>query len=180
MPQHLEYHIQKEKGDGFIIIDKRLFKEKFFKVRIDSKLSYFYGDDSFDISLINILKNYLVSNYSFKDSSIEITINRIILAASINEVRIDKQAYSVSEQFIINSDGGSTGVVGVILAEPIIGAIEQARSRRSIWCHIDYEINGKEFSVKEVSSAKSGQLAEEIVRLYMEAIDEIATGLSTE
>lgn len=179
MPKHLEYGMQEGKSNVITVIDERLTEEKFFRERIDSKLSYFYGDDSFDVPLIAILRNRLASKHPLKENLVEITINRIILAASINEARIDKQAYNAVSNQIINNHGRSAGDISDIFAKPIIGAIEQSRSRRSIWCHIDYKINGKEYSEKEVSSAKSGQLSEEIVLLYMEAIDNIAMRLPT-
>ncbi|MBU1190335.1 MAG: hypothetical protein KKA36_05570 [Gammaproteobacteria bacterium] len=89
MPKHLEYEMQEVKSNAIIVIDNRPADGKLFRERVDSDVSYFYGDDSFDVSLIEILRNHLAANYPSQEQSIEITINEITLAASINGGGID-------------------------------------------------------------------------------------------
>ena len=59
-------------------------------------------------------------------------------------------------------------------ALPIVDAINSGTALRSIWCRIDYSVNDKDYSERTVSSAKSGGLSKEIVRLYLSTIDNIA------
>jgi len=86
------------------------------------------------------------------------------------------RAYDSAKQSAVSA--GADAVAGAILARPIIGAIDQSTSRRSIWCRIDYKINDAEYSERTVSSAKSGKLSEGIVRLYLKTIGNIAMKLA--
>lgn len=173
MPKHLEYKMAAEAiNGGLIVIDNRQEEEKFFKERIDSDISYFYGDDSFNVPLIEIFRNRLAFNLPNSGNGTKVTVKKIVLAASINVGGIDEQAYknATNPQIIGNS---TESYMGAALARPIIGMLEQGSSRRSIWCHIDYEVDGKEFSEKNVNSAKFNTLKEGIVQLYLETIDNI-------
>jgi hypothetical protein len=54
MPQHLEYKVVAEPiNNSLTVIDSRPDDEKLFKERIDSDVSYFYGDNSFNVSFVN-------------------------------------------------------------------------------------------------------------------------------
>lgn len=173
MPKHLGYKMATEEiNNGLAVVDNRPEEEKLFKERIDSDVSYFYGDDSFNVPLIEIFRNRLASNLPNPGNTTKVTVNRIVLAASINGGGIDEQSSNnTTNSQIINFSTQS--YIGTALARPIVGMLEKGSSRRSIWCRIDYTVDGKEFSEENVSSAKFNKLKEGIVQLYLETIDNI-------
>lgn len=166
MPKYLDYAPKyTSQREGLVIVDKRPIEEKQFKEIRDSDISYYYGDNSFDLSLIEILKDRLASNVE-SSTVVRIEVTKITLGASINDVSFNDEAYLIGNMWSpVNS------VLADITARPVLDAIESGTSLRSIWCRIDYSINGKDFSERTVNSAKSYDLAEEIVNLYVKTID---------
>ena len=177
MPKRLEYKMAAETtNNGLFVVDNRPDEEKRFKERIDSDVSYFYGDDSFDVPLTEIFRNRLASTLPNLGNTAKVTVNKIVLAASINAGGIDERAYeSATNPNIIGARAESYAAAAI--ARPIIGLIDQASSRRSIWCRIDYTVNGQESSERTVSSAKYNKLKEGIIQLYLETIDTIGEKL---
>lgn len=178
MPKKLEYTPQsKSINSALVIVDKRPGNEKLFREVVDTDISYFYGDNSFNLSLIEIMKDRLSNGTLRLNSSTKIIINKITLAASINNVNIDENRYqTVADPMTIG--GGTDATTGAIIARPLITSIESGTSYRSVWCRIDYIINGKEYSERTVSAAKSSGLKDEIVSLYMQTIDRIRKNIT--
>jgi hypothetical protein len=178
MPKHLDYQMAAERNiNGLLVIDGRPDEEKHFRERIDSDTSYFYGDDNFDFPLPAIFKNRLASNFPDLGKTTEITVNSIVLAASINDGAMDERAYqNATNQARVGN--GIQAQIGKAIARPIVEAIQKGNSRRSIWCRIDYTVDGKASSEIDVNSAKYSALKEDIVRMYLQVIDDIGVKLS--
>jgi hypothetical protein len=174
MPKKLEYVAASNSGGNAVhIIDKRPEEDKSFREIINTDVSYYYGDESFNNSLIEIMSDRLNSAIALSSGPTSITIKKIVLAASINGANIDEQRFKQASNPAIYG-GGADVVIAGIIARPIITSIETATSYRSVWCRIDYVVRGEEHSERAVSAAKADGLKNEIVSLYLKTIDRVA------
>jgi hypothetical protein len=170
MPKKLEYSHLPVNTKNISLTDDRRNDEKLFQEKIiDGETTYFYGDDSFNTSLTDIIKNRLALQNEIQKKNIQITINKITLASSINNVKIDEATYGAAV------DSTNAGILPRLLARPFIESIEQSRGLRSIWCHIDYSVGNQEYSEKVVGSAKHEDLSAEISNVFLRAVDSIYT-----
>lgn len=168
MPKKLEYTPSRANTENINVTDQRNENERSFQEKvIDGETTHFYGDDSFGMSLIEIIRNRLAFNHAENPSKINIKINKIILASSINNTHINEQSFNGA------AASSGAGIAPRLIALPIISLIEQSRALRSIWCQIYYTVNNEEFAEKNIGSAKNEDLKQEVPQVLLRSIDEI-------
>ncbi|MBL1260120.1 MAG: hypothetical protein COB33_006270 [Thiotrichaceae bacterium] len=172
MPKKLDYQLQSNGEFGeLVVIDIRPENEKKFREVIDSDISYYYGDDSFNHSLVTIFKDRIRNKLGTSADGVTIEVLKITLAASINNVHMHSDKATLQRKIDSLPTGDASIFSAGIISIPIVDTINRGTDLRSIWCRIDYSLNGEIFTERAISSAKNNGLKDEIVNLYLRTID---------
>lgn len=168
-PTSLEYRPEAQARQSHIrVIDERPVEQRRYRVEYPGGTRYLYGDDNFNVGLLEILEDRLATQLSPGPDPYTIAVESLVLSVynAAGSAPPPPGGYAL---------GLATQYPGAAMAlEQPVAALFEESGGRSVWCDLEVLVDGQRLKAGPANYVRASQLESAILGTYIEAIDSIA------